>query len=189
IEDYEADWEGFWKGLWGVLKTYISNMIAKLLIAIPLLLIWVAATGGGLTWANFWKLWGALNFEKGGGVGYDLGGQVKKFQAGGAADTIPARLTIGEYVIAKPMTDFIKRFRAIPQNLIDAVASGMPTPVPAFATGGPVGNPNITSTGYGDTNINVYVTGNKISSELDVKRLATTVSDEILRKINLIRRH
>ncbi|GAI82695.1 unnamed protein product, partial [marine sediment metagenome] len=63
IEDYEADWEGFWKGLWNVLKTYISNMIAKLLIAIPLLLIWVAATGGGLTWANFWKLWGALNLK------------------------------------------------------------------------------------------------------------------------------
>lgn len=189
IEDYEFEWDTFWEGLWNVLKTYISNMIAKLLIAIPLMLIWSVITGGGLTWANFWLLWGKLSFEKGGGVGYDKGGQVKEYQAGGGTDTVSAMLTPGEYVIARPMVDIIKRFKMIPSNLIDAIAGGFPTPVPAFATGGPVGNPNITSTGYGDTNINVYITGNKISDDVDIRNLATKVSDEILRKLNLKRRH
>ena len=177
------------KGLWNVLKTYISNMIAKLLIAIPLMLIWSVLTGAGLTWANFWKLWGALSFKEGGGVGYNKGGQAEEYQPGGGVDTVPARLTVGEYVIAKPMTDFVRRFRAIPSNLIDAISAGLSTPVPAFAGGGLVGNPNIATIGYGDTNINVYISGNKISDDVDIKRLAITVSDEILRKINLNRRH
>ena len=140
IEDYESDWKGFWEGLWKVLKTYISNMIAKLLIAIPLMLAWTVLTGGGLTWANFWKLWGNLGFDKGGGVGYEEGGAVKGFASGGSStDTVPAMLTPGEYVIAKPMTDFIKRFKAIPQNLVGAIAGGLQTPTPAFAGGGSVG--------------------------------------------------
>ncbi|MBA7541315.1 hypothetical protein ES705_33626 [subsurface metagenome] len=73
--------------------------------------------------------------------------------------------------------------------MVDAVIRGLPTPVPAFAGGGPVGTSNIASTSFGETNINVYISGNNISSELDIKRLAATVSNEILRKINLKRRH
>ena len=105
------------------------------------------------------------------------------------ADTIPARLTVGEYVIAKPMTDFIKRFKAIPQNLISAVVGGFPTPTPAFAGGGPVGTSNITTSSFGETKINIDIHDNRISDNVDIKRLAVTISDEVLRKIEMKRRH
>ena len=170
--DFEWSWKSFWEGLKNILINAVAAMIAKLIVL-----------------AAFKWLFPFLIFEKGGGVGYDLGGQVKKFQFGGVADTIPARLTIGEYVIAKPMTDFIKRFRAIPQNLIDAVAGGMPTPIPAFAGGGPVSTSNISRTDFGETKIYVDIHDNRISDDVDIKRLAMTVSGEILRKINLNRRH
>jgi TP901 family phage tail tape measure protein len=179
IEDFEWSWSKFWEGLKNTLINAVAAMIAKLIILASFSWLF-GLLGLPLTW---------LGLEKGGGVGYDFGGQVKKFQFGGVADTVPARLTVGEYVIAKPMTDFIRRFRAIPQNLIDAVAGGMPTPLPAFASGGPVGTSNITTSSFGDTNINVYISGNKISDDIDIKRLAMTVSNEILRKINLNRRH
>ena len=176
IEDYESDWEGFWEGLWKVLKTYISNMITKLLIAIPLMLIWNVLTGGGLNWKTFWLLWGALGFEK--------GGEVKGYAAGGETDTVPAMLTPGEYVIAKPMTDFIKQFKAIPGNLIGAISGGFQTPTPAFAGGGSVGYSNISSGDFGGTSIYVDIHDNRIANEVDIKHLATKVSDEIVRKLN-----
>ena len=114
---------------------------------------------------------------------------IKGFQFGGAADTIPARLTIGEYVIAKPMTDFIKRFRAFPTNLIDAIAGGLPTPVPAFAGGGLVGNPNITTRGLEETKIYIDIHDNRIASDIDIKGLAMTIGEEVLRKIEMRRRY
>ncbi|MBA7570732.1 hypothetical protein ES708_12485 [subsurface metagenome] len=121
---------------------------------------------------------------------HQFGGEVKKFQFGGGTDSVLAAVTPGEYIIDKPMTDFIKRFRMFPSNLIEAIAGGLPTPAPAaFATGGSVGTPNINRAGFGDTNINVYVSGNNISSELDVRRLAGTIGDEVLRKIEIRRRY
>jgi hypothetical protein len=138
IEDYESDWSTFWEDIWSSLKTYISKMITKLLIAVPLMLLFNALTGGVA--ATLWEVWNFLGFKKGGGVGYEEGGAIKGFAAGGSStDTVPAMLTPGEYVIAKPMTDFIKRFKAIPQNLVGAIAGGFPTPTPAFADGGSVG--------------------------------------------------
>lgn len=181
IEGYEANWGSFWSGLWDTLKTYISNMIVKLLIAIPLMLVWNFLTGGITSWASLLKIWNWLGFEKGGGV--------KKYDFGGGVDTIPAMLTPGEYVISKPMTDFIKKFKVIPQNLIGAISMGMPTPVPALAGGGIVGNPSISGIGFGETKIYVDIHDNKISDDVDIKKLASTVSDEILRKISLNRRH
>ena len=178
-DEFSTDWETFWGGLKTVLINAISAMIAKLIILASF--SWLFTLLG-------WPL-ALLGLGKGGGVAYDLGGQVKKFQFGGMVDTIPARLTIGEYVIAKPMTDFIKKFKAIPQNLIDAIASGMPTPTPAFASGGLVAAPNITSTGFGETKIFVDIHDNKISDDVDIKRLAIMVSNEIVRKVNLNRRH
>jgi len=151
------------------------------LIVIPLMLVWAAITGG-LSWTTFWQVWNWLNFEK--------GGEVKKYDFGGGVDTVPAMLTPGEYVISKPMTNFIKTFKAIPANLIGAISTGMPTPVPAFSGGGSVGDFSGGRIGYSDTNnINVYVTGNNISSELDIRHLANTVSNEILKKIKLNRRY
>ena len=176
VEDFEWSWSKFWTGLKNTLINAVAAMIAKLIIL------------AAFSWLFPWLI-PFLGLEKGGGVGYDLGSQVKKFQFGGMADTIPARLTIGEYVIAKPMTDFIKRFKAIPQNLVNAVIRGLPTPAPAFAGGGPVGTSNITSTSFGETKIYVDIHDNKISDDVDIRRLAMTVSNEILRKINLNRRH
>jgi len=167
------------KDLWKDMIDAILQQIAKLAASWIVNLIF---PGGGL-------LSGILGFNKGGGVGYQFGGEVKKYQFGGSVDTIPARLTVGEYVIDKPMTDFIKRFKMIPQNLVNAVARGLPTPAPAFAGGGPVGTPNITAQGFGETKINIDIHDNRIANDVDVKRLAVTVSDEVLRKIKLKRRH
>jgi TP901 family phage tail tape measure protein len=178
-DELEWNWTTFWEGLKNVLINAVAAMIAKLIILASF--SWLFGLLG-------WPL-ALLGLEKGGGVGYDLGGQVKKFQFGGVADTIPARLTVGEYVIAKPMTDFIKKFKAIPQNLVDAVIRGLPTPIPAFAGGGPVSTSNIVSTGFGETKIYVDIHDNKISDDVDIKRLAITVSGEILRKINQNRRY
>ncbi len=126
---------------------------------------------------------------KGGGVGYDLGGQVKRYQAGGGVDTVLARLTVGEYVIAKPMTDFIRKFKAFPANLIEAISAGIPTPAPAFASGGLVSSPNVTTSGFGETRINIDIHDNRIASDIDIKRLASTIGDEVLRKIEMKRRY
>ncbi len=133
---------------------------------------------------------GIPGFKAGGEASVGLGVGTKGFQFGGGTDSVLAAVTPGEYIIDKPMTDFIKKFKMFPSNLIDAIAGGMPTPAPAaFATGGSVGTPNINRAGFGDTNINVYVSGNNISSELDVRRLAGTIGDEVLRKIEIRRRY
>ena len=76
-----------------------------------------------------------------------------------------------------------------PSNLIEAIAGGFPTPAPAFATGGPVGTPNITASGFGETKIYIDIHDNRIASDIDIKRLANTVSNEVLRKIELRRRY
>lgn len=167
------------KDLWKSMIDAILQQIAKLAASWIINLIF---PGGGL-------LSGILGFSKGGGVGYQFGGEVKKYQFGGLADTVMAKLDIGEYVISKPMTDFIRRFKAIPQDLISAIAGGLPTPVPAFASGGSVGSPNITAQGFGETKIYIDIHDNRISDNVDIKRLAVTISDEVLRKIEMKRRH
>jgi len=164
-----------WKGMIDAILQQIARIAASWLINLIF-------PGGGLG-LNI------LGFNKGGGVGYQFGGEVKKYQFGGSVDTIPARLTVGEYVIDKPMTDFIKRFKMIPQNLIEAVSRGLPTPAPAFAGGGPVGTSGITAQSFGETKINIDIHDNRIASDVDVKRMAVTISDEVLRKIELKRRH
>ena len=101
-----------------------------------------------------------LWFSGGGGVGYNLGGLAKGYDIGGrvkaleakqnraeyfaqggpkGTDTVPAWLTPGEYVIDKPMTDFIRRTGAVTADLIRSIQAGSPTPEPSFASGGLVG--------------------------------------------------
>ena len=167
------------KDLWKSMIDAILQQIAKLAASWLINLIF---PGGGL-------LSGILGFNKGGGVGYQFGGEVKKYQFGGLADTVMAKLDIGEYVISKPMTDFIKKFKAIPQNLVEAISGGLPTPVPAFAGGGSVGTPNITAQGFGETKIYIDIHDNRIASDVDIKRMAITISDEVLRKIEMKRRY
>lgn len=167
------------KDLWKSMIDAILQQIARLAASWIVNLIF---PGGGLGL-------GILGFNKGGGVGYQSGGEVKKYQFGGLADTVMAKLDIGEYVISKPMTDFIRKFKAIPQNLVEAVSRGLPTPVPAFAGGGPVGTPNITASGFGETKIYIDIHDNRISDNVDIKRLAVSISDEVLRKIEMKRRY
>jgi len=115
-------WKSFWEGLKDILIKAIAAMIAKLIVL------------AAFSW--LFKLLGVPI----GILGLDKGGKVKGYASGGSStDTVPAMLTPGEYVIAKPMTDFIKRFKAIPQNLVGAIAGGLQTPTPAFAGGGSVG--------------------------------------------------
>ncbi|GAH04379.1 unnamed protein product, partial [marine sediment metagenome] len=167
-EDFEWSWSNFWEGLKNILIKAVAAMIAKLIIL------------AAFSWLFPWI---GIGWNEGGGVGFDKGGQVKGYAPGGGVDTIPARLTVGEYVIAKPMTDFIRKFKAIPQNLISAIARGMPTPTPAFAGGGLVGDSGISSTSFGETKIYVDIHDNKISDDVDVRKLAMTVSAEILKKV------
>lgn len=189
VEDFEMDWEDFWSGLWSTLKKYIANMITKLLIAIPLMLVWNFLTGGIASWASLLDIWGFLGFKKGGGIGYNLGGEIKGFDTGGGIDTVPIMATPGEYMIAKPMVDFIKQFKMIPSNLISAIAGGFPTPAPAFASGGSIGDVSDYGTQNFGTKIYVDIHDNRISDDVDVRKLAATVSGEILKRINLNRRH
>jgi len=179
-------WSNMWKNIGLAIIKHLSDIIAQMIVtaASQFLLAlgpvgWVILLAGAAAIAA----WAAAQSK-------NIGGEIKKFQFGGGVDTVPAMLTPGEYVISKPMTDFIKTFKAIPANLIGAISMGMPTPVPAFSGGGSVGDFSGGRIGYGDTNnINVYVTGNNISSELDIRHLANKVSNEILKKIKLNRRY
>ncbi len=161
------------KDLWKSIIDAILQQIAKLAAS------WVIKL-----------VFGAIGFDMGGIVKeFQSGGEVKKFQFGGMTDTVMAAVTPGEYILSKPMTDFIRRFKAIPQDLISAIAGGLPTPVPAFAGGGSVGTPNITASSFGETKIYIDIHDNRISDNVDIKRLAVTISDEVLRKIELKRRY
>jgi phage-related protein len=180
-DEIKLTWASFWEGLKDILIKAVAAMIAKLIIL--------------ATFSWLFKLFNLplswLGLEKGGGVGYELGGGVKGFANGElGTDTVPAMLTPGEYVIDKPMVDAIKRLKAIPVNLISAIATGMPTPAAAFAGGGMVSIPNAGYLKeYEGSKIYVDIHDNKISDEIDVRKLAVTVSDEILRKINQNRRY
>lgn len=125
--------ETFWDSLKKAAITALAEIIAKMLILKGLMLLF-SAFGIPTGWL--------AGLEKGGEVELAKGGKVKKYQKGGmGTDTVPAMLTPGEYVISKPMVDFIKRTGAVTGNLVDAIRSGTRTPVPAFATGGSVSNP------------------------------------------------
>lgn len=188
---------GIWKTFWSDVKTAAINalieVIAKQAISALLSMGWVGWLILGIAFiASLAKFSTGgevkeLNMALSGIAKMATGGIARLANGGTGTDTIPAMLTPGEYIISKPMTDFIKSTMAIPANLIAAIASGMPTPAPAFAGGGGVGYGG--GAGFGETKIYVDIHDNKISDDIDIKRLAATVSDEILRKINLKRRH
>ena len=185
LDDEEVTWANFWEGLWDSVQKWASQMIAKLLVLIPIIAA-VALFTGGMSWTQIGEIAAFV------GIGFNKGGEVKGFaDGGGTTDTIPAMLTPGEYVIAKPMTDFIRNFGAIPGNLVNAISGGMPTPAPAFAGGGLVGGGGSGYSSYGGGGSAIYVDihDNRISDDIDIRKLASTVSDEILRKINMNRRH
>lgn len=145
VEGYEADWGSFWQSVWQSFKTWISNLIAKLLIAIPLIAIFSLFTGG-FSWSTVTMALNlvGISWNKGGGVGYARGGEAEYHALGGpqGTDTVPAWLTPGEYIISKPMTDFIKRTGVITSDLTRAIQTGAETPTPTLGStsgGGVVG--------------------------------------------------
>ena len=131
-EKIELTWKSFWEGLKDILIKAVAAMIAKLIIL------------ASFSW--LFNLLGIpvslLGLNKGGKVEKNKGGEVEGFAAGGSPrDTVPAMLTPGEYVISKPMVDFIKKTGTVTGNLIDAIKTGTKTPTASFAGGGGVSNP------------------------------------------------
>ena len=66
-----------------------------------------------------------------------------RFLSGGGStgtDTVPIMATPGEYVVDKPMTDFIRATGLVTGGLVDAIVKGLPTPPPParFVGGGMV---------------------------------------------------
>ena len=143
--------EDIWKTFWGNIKTAAINALAEIIAkqAISALLSmgwagWVilglafiyslAQSGGKALGGEVAKQAKAL----GGEFAYALGGLVKGLQLGGGTDTVLIRATPGEYVVSKPMTDFIKRTGIVTSDLISAIRMGTRTPTPSFAVGGAV---------------------------------------------------
>jgi TP901 family phage tail tape measure protein len=171
-DDFEWSWKSFWEGLKQILIRAVAEMIAKLIVLASFSWLF-KLIGLPLSW---------LGISKGGGIDYEKGGEAEYYQEGGArgTDIIPAWLTPGEYVISKPMVDFIRRVKAIPSELAAAIAMGMPTPMPAFAGGGMVEN---IPGNFGGNSFYIDIHDNKISDDVDIRKLADTVSNEIVKKM------
>ncbi|GAI95561.1 unnamed protein product, partial [marine sediment metagenome] len=94
-------------------------------------------------WKEYQKILASMEGGAGGVVGFEFGGIVRKlqegYQRGGGIDNVLIRATAGEYLISKPMTDFIKRTGIVTGGLVKAIASGRPTPTPGMQRGGIVG--------------------------------------------------
>ena len=154
-EELMGDMEGDMTTIGGVAKTFweslktaaikaLADIIAKMIILKGLMLLF--------GWMGI-PLSLIPGFEKGGGVGFAKGGNVKGFAAGGGTDTIPAMLTPGEYVISKSMVDYIKRTGTITGDLVGAIQSGAKTPT-GFSEGGGVGASSTIIIGAGAITIN-----------------------------------
>ena len=131
VEDFEWSWKSFWEGLKDILIKAVAAMIAKLVI--------LAAFSWLFNLLGIPVGW--LGINKGGEVeAKNKGGEIEGFAKGGSStDTVPAMLTPGEYVISKPMVDFIKRTGAVTSDLVGAIRTGARTPTASFAGGGGVG--------------------------------------------------
>jgi len=115
-----------WQKMWQQLVAFAIQQLMKLL-AQRLVLILLSVIGlseGGLVPSK----------AKGGPVSMGAGGAVEraealvsqyfqKLQEGGE---VLIRAHVGEFVIPKWMTDFVKRTRSIPGELVEAIASGRP---------------------------------------------------------------
>ena len=93
-------------------------------------------------WKEYQKILASMEGGAGGTVGFEFGGVIgrlqKGYQRGGGIDNVLIRATAGEYLISKPMTDFIKRTGIVTGGLVEAIASGRPTPIPGMQAGGEV---------------------------------------------------
>jgi DNA repair exonuclease SbcCD ATPase subunit len=155
--------EKFWSALKTAAINALAEMIAKqitsallsLVTANPILALavlgiglftWLASQVGGVgTGGNVTP--GAEYSSSGGAVSsiqsvanFMKGGMVEYLQAGGpkGTDTVNTWLTPGEYVISKPMTDFIRRTGVVTSDLVNAIRMGNVTPAPTFAGEGAV---------------------------------------------------
>jgi hypothetical protein len=107
----------------------------------------------------------------------------------------------------KPLLDLINTVNNATHGLLGAAAKtagniltgGMLSLVPHFATGGIVTSPTLglvgeagpeaiiplSQLGRGGQNINITITGNTISSQLDLRGIAQAVSEEIVRTVRM----
>ena len=139
-------WDQFWKDIKTAAINALAEIIAKQAISALLSMGWVGWAILGIAFIAALASQGmALGGEVakqvkdlGIGIGYDLGGLIKGLQLGGGTDTVLIRATPGEYVVSKPMTDFIKRTGIVTSDLINAIRMGTRTPTPSFAVGGTV---------------------------------------------------
>jgi len=144
--------EDIWKTFWGNIKTAAINALAEIIAkqAISVLLSWGWAGWLLLGLAAIYAIFTSAGKSLGGEVAkqamaiggeiaeFAKGGLLKGFQAGGGTDNVLIRATPGEYVVSKPMTDFIKRTGIVTSDLINAIRMGTRTPTPSFAVGGTV---------------------------------------------------
>jgi hypothetical protein len=185
-------WKQFWDDVKQAALKALAEVIARQAISVLLSMGpigWailgiaaIAAIASSAGYSSGGQVKGQINAP-----GYELGGAAKSlreaasFMKGGAAeylatggpkgtDTVPAWLTPGEYVISKPMTDFIKRTGVVTSELINAIRMGNITPTPAFAGGGLVGN----NSSYGGIGNGVNI------SELNVSIYAQTLDEEAI---------
>ena len=105
---------------------------------------YVGVTGDAntLTAAEIEEGWQLVPLEQmaKGGIVKTFIDAIRHLAAGGGigTDTVPIMATPGEYVIDKPMTDFIRRTGMVTGGLVKAIQRGLPTPNPEFAGGGMV---------------------------------------------------
>ena len=181
MEDDMVTVGGIAESFWDALKTAgveaIAAVIAKLLWQVVLFLLSLGPAGrlillGVGVLGALWLQAQAQAKALGGEImeqAMALGGRVAKFAGGGlmkglqlgglGTDTVPAMLTPGEYVISRPMTDFIKRTGIVTDDLVNAIRMGSRTPTPSFAVGGAV--PSIIS--------------NPITSQVNIEEISVSI--------------
>ncbi|MBA7713293.1 hypothetical protein ES703_122294 [subsurface metagenome] len=136
-------WQKFWQQLVAFAVKELMKLLAKKVVMFLLKLLGIAIPGlgggGGIKVGG-----GAVAGAGAGGPGMELGGAIKNarglatrnlqnFQRGG--EVLIAAHT-GEYVIPRWMTEFIKKTRSVPEQLIEAIAAG--TPPRRYQEGGEV---------------------------------------------------
>jgi len=132
-------WKTFWEELKTAAVTQLAAIIAQQAISA---LIAMGPVGWAILGIAFLAAL-ASGYSKGGEVeetkalaGFNVGGMIKGFAKGGGTDTTIIAATPGEYVISKPMTDFIRSTGIVTSNLVSAIRNGARTPMPQYAMGG-----------------------------------------------------
>jgi hypothetical protein len=155
------------RGLASDVLTSIAKMIAQMFIQIAVTKLLKAAAGG-------FAGGGLVGGGSGGGGGFAEGGLIKG-PGGPKSDSIPARVSPGEYIVKESAVS------AFGVENLEAINRGLKIPtlerlaLPKFAEGGLVGNSGIG--GGGDSNINL---GIGLDEGLILKHLSSKAAGNII---------